>query len=242
MPAGSGEGRDPADDLFLLVGFEDLARGATDATINGCGSFKHYASSKQTPGLAGSSGIGSLSENPHLGDAAQVELKSRNKIHFPQSTAVDSAAVAGRVPPRCLQLVALRYQHEVQLEAPLFQQLLHLFLDYVVQCRQAYEKQRMHCGLVGGEEHPSALATPEFCDFGDRLGLQELDSGGILIEFLSLVAIHDGRDRLRMQWSDEVSWHPLTVTLFDFPNLRGIWVGYVSRHVRTISHSPVFGS
>ncbi|CDI75181.1 RNA-metabolising metallo-beta-lactamase domain-containing protein, putative [Eimeria praecox] len=88
----------------------------------------------------------------------------------------------------------------------------------------AYEQQRLKSGLMGGKEHASALATPEFCDFGDHLGLQELDGGGILIEFLSLVAIHDGRDRLSMQWSDVDERRSGAVSVFVeyFSNLGGI--------------------
>ncbi|CDJ49085.1 RNA-metabolising metallo-beta-lactamase domain-containing protein, putative [Eimeria brunetti] len=220
----TGEGRTSADNLFLLVSFEDLVRGATSVTINGCGSIKHFASSRMAPDLVDSSGVASLSENPHVGDTAEGELKNRNKTQFPQSAGVNKPGLAGGVPPRCLQLVALRYQHEVQLEAAAFQQLLHLFLDYIVQCRQAYEQQRLQYGLRETKEQPPALATPEFCDFGDHLRLQELEGGGILIEFLSLIATHDGRDRLCMQWADADQRRPGAVSVFVeyFSSLEGI--------------------
>ncbi|CDJ27068.1 RNA-metabolising metallo-beta-lactamase domain-containing protein, putative [Eimeria mitis] len=217
------EERAPADDVFLLVDFENLVLAAIGVTMNGCGSIKHYANSNKMLTPADSSGPASMGENELVG-GAEIELKRRNKTEFPRSAVIGKTTGAGGVLPRCIQLVALRYQHEVQLEASTFQQLLHLFLDYVVQCRQAYDQQRLQCGLVPGKEHPPALDTPEFCNFGEHLGLKELEGGGILIEFLSLIAIHDGRDRLRMQWSDADERRPGAVSVFVeyFSSLEGI--------------------
>lgn len=189
----------PAEDLHLLVDFDSLVAAAAAAATNGCGSLKH-CSSKQGHAAAPSG------PRAAAADCAGASPGSKEEIQFAQSAAGVGAAAAAAAggPPRCIQLLSLRYRHEVEMEAAVFQQLLHLFMDYIVQCRKAYEQQRRQRSASGEAPAPVSLETPEFCDFGHQLKLSQMEGGGIIIEFLSLVAVHNGRDRLQMQWAETV--------------------------------------
>lgn len=195
----------PAEDLHLLMDLDSLVAAAAAAAANGCGSLKH-CSSKQGHAAAPSG------PRAAAADCAGVSPGNKEEIQFAPSaagvgTAAAAAAAAARVPPRCIQLLSLRYRHEVEMEAAVFQQLLHLFMDYIVQCRKAYEQQRRQRSASGEAPAPLSLETPEFCDFGPQLKLRQMEGGGIIIEFLSLVAVHNGRDRLQMQWAETVGLH-----------------------------------
>ncbi|XP_026190192.1 uncharacterized protein LOC34622775 [Cyclospora cayetanensis] len=195
-------------DVNLLVDFDSLAAGSSTVTLNGCGSLKHSAARGSVP-IGTTSRLAQLNaliSPPNCAGATCSRGNTKKSLYAESASAVsqNTTACAAVVPPRCLQLVALRYRHEIRLEASVFQQLLHLFMDYVVQCRHAYEQQRIQSGVAEGNPQNAshALETPEFCDFGPRIELREMDGGGVFIAFLSLIAVHDGQGHLRMQWAD----------------------------------------
>ncbi|KAL8453228.1 hypothetical protein Emag_001960 [Eimeria magna] len=185
--------------VYLLIPFNRLLPEVSKVASKGCGSLAFRvgagASTQQASAAvdqAAAEHVARVCEEKEDrgGAAANTAATTRHAI-------ADRGCCAQRGFLRCLQLVALRYRQELTLPLQAFQQLLHLFMDYVVQCRQAYEQQRRSSGLS-----ESALATPDFCDIGDRLDLRELPGGGIGLEFLSLIAVHDGKDRLSIQWAD----------------------------------------
>lgn len=203
---GFGEGkRDLRRELYVLMDFQSLLSNASALTLTGCGSLAH--STRAAPPLSeDNSQHAHTAGSPNPPECEQNVYGGDSNKH--RSTASTARPVTGNTaparPPRCLQLIAPRYRHDLVIPFPAFQELLHLFMQYLVQCRQAYEQLRLQKETGEGVAANRALATPDFCDFGYELKLRESDSGGIILEFLSLIAMHDGNERLFIQWGDAV--------------------------------------
>lgn len=199
--------------LHLLLDFGNLVSGASGIAASGCGSLKSPDDVLRSP-MENSSMFSRTAGSSRVSDSKEVVAGAggdREEYTSTRSVMANATAREAAVPPRCLQFVTLRYRHELIMGFSIFQQLLHLFMEYMVQCRQAYEHQRLQSGFADDDPGSSALGTPDFCDFGYRLKLQELGDGGIALEFLSLIAIHDGREQLSIQWADAVSLQPRVI-------------------------------
>lgn len=175
--------------MYLLLDFKTLQLASLQVANHGCGSLKFCEAIEHT---AARRKRDSHSE------------KSSNKGSATPFLLADETIRAKAVPPRCIQLTTLRYRQELTVEFFVFQQLLHLFMEYIVQCRQAYEHQRMQSAMLETEGLTAALAIPEFCDLGEHFSVRELQSGGSILEFKSLIAVHNGCDRLFLQWANAV--------------------------------------
>lgn len=186
-------------DLHMIVNFHSLLSGSFNLTMKGCGSL----ATRRELSLSGVNSV-------IIADGEQIQLceastECRTGVRLSKVGEARRASTAEILPPRCIQLLVVRYRQELIIRFSAFQQLLHLFMQYITQCRQAYEQQRQHNGLMEEAPGNSALATPDFCEFGPQLEVHALAGSGVVLEFLSLVAVHDGKDRLEIQWAEAVS-------------------------------------
>ncbi|KAL8426547.1 hypothetical protein Efla_006612 [Eimeria flavescens] len=195
-------------DLHLLIEFKSLLSGATKIAFNACGSLALRAAVCQQEAVFPLPSVEPLPPNKELDSKCDLRCEDPAARAAIRGVSADKGKTHFGVP-HCIQLVTLRYRQELTLSFAAFQPLLHLFMDYIVQCRQAYEQQRINKGQTD-----PALATPDFCEFGDQLSIRESDGGGVVLQFLSLIAIHDGRERLSIQWTDPDERRRGAVSLF----------------------------
>lgn len=177
--------------LHLVIDLQTLHKAAVDQTLMCCGSLLLNAHAALDDGAA-------CVEGPKT-----IEERS-----VPQHQYLLPMEIPRRLP-EALKVAAVRYKLSLQLPFRRYQQLLDLFLDYILQCRCAYEQLSPSAPAVASDVSvdasagPASNTIPSFCDLGGfKVG--ETPEGAVIVHFRSLVALHDGKDVLNIQWADEV--------------------------------------